>query len=364
VTSTNSTLLAAISSRLSAGEENLATESLCFILGRSPAARTAFVNLLAQVLGLEIPAVTFGTQAVDPDGTIPDLVGRDADGRPLVYVESKFWAGLTDTQPVGYLERLRREEGLGLVVLAPANRLSTLWPELSRRCLAAGIVGDVDHNPGHYLLKPAAAPALALTSWNTVLAGLLHECAVSGDTPAAEDLRQLQGLCERMERAGFLPLRGEELTGNVAQRMEDYCGLADDLTADLVACGLASVTGLRQATGRDNYTRYLTLKGNGGSVAFHAAHWRRVFPTPLWLRLAGPDWKPSSAIRHAVGAMLAADPPRAFLDESGRVLFPLVLPTGRERPDVLAALVGQVVGICDLIPEGRCETAPPDEATG
>ena len=115
---------------VSNGEENLATEALCFILNQSAAARRGFIEVLERVIGRSLPDLVFYTQAADSDGTIPDLVGRDSSGRPVFYVESKFWAGLTDSQPVGYLRRLQHESGLGLIVLAPANRLVTLWPSL------------------------------------------------------------------------------------------------------------------------------------------------------------------------------------------------------------------------------------------
>jgi hypothetical protein len=359
---TQTTLLAHIAAMLASSEENLATESLCFVLGESAAARTAFLDLLSRNLKRELPALVFKAQATDPDGTIPDVVGLDSQGKPIVYVEVKFWAGLTGSQPVGYLERLQREGGLGLVFLAPENRLATLWPELSRRCKDAGLQCEVRSGPVDYWLHPATLPPLGLTSWREVLGELLHACTVAGDASAAEDIRQLRGLCDRMEQEGFLPLRSEDLTGNLPRRIADYGNLVDDVTAALVDAGLASTKSLRAAAGKGYYRKYVTLKGNGAQIAFDAGWWAKFGATPLWLWLEGPDWKPSATIRAALQALLAAEPPEALVGADGAILVPLALPTGCERPEVLASLVAHVRAVCDLIPAGHgTDQPPPDE---
>jgi len=55
------------------------------------------------------------------------------------------------------------------------------------------------------------------------------------------DIAQLQGLCERMDEEAFLPLRSEELTGQGAARVLQYCQLADRVTDIMVEEGIASI---------------------------------------------------------------------------------------------------------------------------
>jgi hypothetical protein len=339
---------------VAAGEENLATEALCFLLGQSPAARRGFIDLVAKILGRPLPNLAFFTQAFDIDGTIPDLVGRDSAGLPAVYVESKFWAGLTNSQPGGYLERLKKEGGLGLVFIAPTNRLVALWPELIRRCREAGLeVQSQLESDHHYQLNLKSFPSLGLTSWSSLLGALLHETSAAGEITASENLRQLKGLCDRMEKAGFLPLRAEELTENLLpRRLENYCGLVDDLTQTLVNIGIGDIKGLKATGVRLAYYRYLRLKGNGGTIAYSADWWAKVYPTPLWLRLFGADWKPSPLIQEALSSLFASQPPKAFsdVDKQGGILVPLLLRTGSERDVVLASLVEQVKEVWALLP--------------
>lgn len=343
-------LLAHIAPSLSLGPEDLATESLNYVLAYSRVARGAFDRHLGALLGVKLGPLSYRTQAADPDGTRPDLVGMDEDSVPNVYVESKFWAGLTEAQPVGYLDRIRREGGKGLVVLAPNNRLATLWPELLRRCGDAGLQVDPDAGSVRYRANLQSHPPLAITSWATVLEELLAATKSDGDRRAEEDLRQFKGLCDRMETAGFVPLQSEELTGNVAQRIEDYCGLVDDLTVTLEAEGLASIDGLRSVNTRNAYCRYVTLKGNGAQIAFQSSWWATRCQTPLWIALKGPNWQPSATIRDAVRSLLTADPPKAFVDDVGMVLVPLFLPTARERDSVLSSILDQAHALCDMLP--------------
>lgn len=366
------TLLAHISPRLSSGEENLATEALCFVLNQSPTTRKGFIDFLARVLNRQLPDMSFRTQAGHSDGTIPDLVGIDSTGRPTVYIESKFWAGLTDSQPVGYLKRLQREGGSGLVIVAPENRLGTLWPTLVERCGPNDPTRPGCHEAAdHRRLEADSLPPLVLTGWNAVLQNLLHAATTAGDIAASEDLRQIKGLCDNMEDAGFLPLRLEELTGNVPRRILDYCGLVDDLMSSLDTQRLVDIKRLKASGGSGYYGRWIRLKGNGARISWDARLWAKVHPTPLWLQVLGPAFKPSAAVLDALAPWISTDPPRAFVgvDDTGGVFVPLILPTAHERHLVLQSLVDQVRSVYDLVPEvltalgtdAESATDPPQE---
>ena len=52
----------------------------------------------------------------------------------MILCEAKFYAGLTINQPNTYLDRLKKENGLGLVFICPAARKITLWSKLIELC--------------------------------------------------------------------------------------------------------------------------------------------------------------------------------------------------------------------------------------
>jgi hypothetical protein len=107
-------VLAHLALRFASHPENLATEALAFILKGSEAASTVFIELLRS-RGVSLPRIlTFETQQVGTDSAIPDMNGSDDSGILRVIVENKFWAGLTDNQPVAYLKRLPSSQSAAL----------------------------------------------------------------------------------------------------------------------------------------------------------------------------------------------------------------------------------------------------------
>src|SRR5688500_13595819 len=122
------TLFGHLARRFSSSPENLATESLLYILKRSLPAKSAFFRYLEQTGCTPLPDnLRLTSQSTDKDDqSIPDLVGFDAQNRPIFICESKFWAGLTGNQPVSYLKQLEKASGSLLLIIGPSKRVSLL----------------------------------------------------------------------------------------------------------------------------------------------------------------------------------------------------------------------------------------------
>ena len=116
--------------------ENLATEALSFVLRTSPAASRAFTEFLRPI-GLDCPGgLYFETQRGGLEQSIPDMKCRDGKGQLRVIVENKFWAGLTENQPVTYIQELFHQLPVGVAALlfvVPKARLQLVWDEVVRR---------------------------------------------------------------------------------------------------------------------------------------------------------------------------------------------------------------------------------------
>ena len=88
--------------------ENVAVEALGHILSGSEAARSALSDVL-NAGGAQVGQIAqVRTQVTGKDGERPDLVAFDQDGEKRVLIEAKFWAGLTESQPVVYLQESDR----------------------------------------------------------------------------------------------------------------------------------------------------------------------------------------------------------------------------------------------------------------
>ena len=211
---TNQTLFGHLALQFTKSPENIATEALSYVLGRSTAANAAFARHLRQTEAMLPDRLTFQTQARKDDDAIPDLVGVNAQNQTVTIGEAKFWAGLTDNQPVGYLRRLSQSKGTLLFFVAPAKRFPTLWAELLRRCQAARLDAQPLEGIGQEYYRAAIGRTqyLALCSWRSVLHALHDAAEADSDTQTAADIQQLEGLCERMDTTAFLPLQAAELT--------------------------------------------------------------------------------------------------------------------------------------------------------
>ena len=257
----NDSLLGHLASRLSPHPENVATEALAFILSRSEHVRRAVLQFL-EGLGVPPPHVVFfGAQKAEENNARPDLRGVDENGTPVLFIEAKFWAGLTDRQPVAYLAALPTDRPTALLVVAPEARRQTLWRELLRRC-AVGIQGgatELGHGHGpHSITQIGPSKFLVLVAWKPFLESLRSAAYAQGDRVSAEDLNQLLGLCTREDTTAFLPLRSEELSAGVGRRLYQFATLVDEVCDEAVRQGICSSKGT-SGSGKIYYWRRVRL---------------------------------------------------------------------------------------------------------
>ncbi len=235
-------LLAHLSARFTHSEEDLATESLVFLLRTCPAA-VAGLRASVHELGVDLPGdLVFHSQVGDPQTGRPDLVATDDAGDERLIIEAKFWANLTSSQPGAYLTRLAPTQPSLLLVVAPQVRLATLWTDLLTNLNAAGtrpaITGvpmvapapsDVSPAAGRYVLRLSSLHLLALVSWRAVLDAVDERLIAAGEVARAADLAQLRTLTERMDQRAFIPLRAEDLNTRTGRQVHSAALLVDRL---------------------------------------------------------------------------------------------------------------------------------------
>jgi hypothetical protein len=345
--------------RFKAPPENLATEALCYVLRNSRTARLAFITHLSE-FAPDLPEdLVFRTQAADDDNAIPDLVGIDQAGRPLVIGEAKFWAGLTDHQPSTYLKRLVPDYPGVLVFVAPEARFQTLWPELLRRCAdARTLQRGPESQKEHFCFRLNQHHSLAMTSWRALVGALDARLAATGEEDIRADLHQLAGLCERMDVDAFLPIRSEEFSPLIGKRVLQYCDLVSDVVANLGSDGVVNSKGLRTTATAGRWGRYIRLRGNGCLFYFFAHAWANYRETPLWLRVKDHNWQTTADLRTALLPLEREVPSRLVIDPDGRLLVPLFLPTGVDRDAVISEIATQIRQVAVLLPDHSSEPAP------
>ncbi len=207
-------LLAKLAPMFSGQTENVAVEALGHILAGSQPARDALSDVLRSG-GAEVGKIAeVRTQVIGEDGARPDLGAFDEDGSEHVLIEAKFWAGLTENQPLTYLQRLPERRISALLFVAPHARRESLWAELSRRVKESdhGISFKIEKNHDGFLsASVGGARWVILVSWTNLLDRMATEVSAAGDLQTAADIVQLRSLADQEDAAAFMPLKAEEL---------------------------------------------------------------------------------------------------------------------------------------------------------
>jgi hypothetical protein len=333
-------------SRFSTHPENLATEAMAFILNRSATMREELRRLLGRT-GIELaPLARFRSQAGDEQGNIPDLIGLDTMGAERLFIENKFWAGLTENQPAGYLGRLPAEGGGVLVFVVPTRRFPIVWNELAHSAMTAGThLPDPEQLAGDLLFtRIAPTTALAVTTWRAVLDSLETVARASGETSSAADIAQLKSLCDVMDTEAFLPLRVEELTNlEVPQRLIGLANLIRDLSEQAVARGIADRRGLVPTHGWYTAGRYLKIGSFGAWLGIDHEKWSRYGITPLWVRFDNNEYGRSSVVLEALKSWASTQ----LFEQDGRAVIPLTILPNATRERVLEDLLAQLTQLHD-----------------
>lgn len=316
-------------------------------------ARDTFIRLLANDVESISYDLRFVTQAADSDASIPDLVGL-ANDRPVIICEAKFWAGLTDHQPVTYIQRLQKYGGGVLVFIVPAMRFSTLHSELLRRCKTANLSPKETAKTKDAELKVTQIERhvpLVICSWRLVLDTMKYKLDEMGEYETAADVRQLAGLCDQMDSEAFLPLRSEELSCAIGSRIIQFTELVDKVTDALIREGVASKENLK-ASWSGGYGQYMIICGFGCRLHINFWYWSKHRETPLWLSIQRKDWSFSPEAQQALSIFANENPPRS-IPYKDVLLVPIFLPIAKVETDVLAAIRSQLDEVIEALKDAK-----------
>jgi len=341
------TLLAYLAPKMTDKPELVATQALYFILSQSSIARSALTMFSRSLQPAMAEIASLHSEEHQEQGGRPDLVGRDKNGKPVLILEAKFTAGLTDNQPLGYLKRLPPGHPSLLLFVAPARRM-ILWNELMLRCKEGGVL------PASMLLDMPEAKAcliatnhiLALTSWSALLSDLSRAAKFASETSSADDLNQLAGLCQRMDSEAFVPLCAEDLSQELGALQVQFLDILDSVWQYTRQEGFAEVGG--NWTGDQSWQVWRPLKR--GQLRFYLclspARWAQFGPTPLWLHF---DGYLSREQKEALSPLHAENPRRYFENDSGHTIIPIWLSIAEDKPQVIRNIFDQIVEVVGLV---------------
>jgi hypothetical protein len=181
-------LLTHIASNFISEYENVANSSIAYLLNEYPSARKVLKNILG-FSESEVPN-HYQTELATKNNGRPDITGLNIKGEKSIIIEGKFWAHLTDNQPVNYVKEL--SENGKLLFLAPKKRCISLEVEIKKR------LDDKDSK-------------VIVYSWLEFLKAIEIENNKDHNNHLASDLIQFKELCQKMDSDGMPPLSGSDL---------------------------------------------------------------------------------------------------------------------------------------------------------
>ena len=330
-------LLAHMYSHIRGSQEDIATYSLEYLVSKSSELNQTFTKLLEtslhEVLGNDL---RYSCQATGKQKERPDISGVDTDGKEVVLCEAKFYAGLTDNQPKAYLERLRNENGIGLVFICPAKRRKLLWQKLVELCEQESL-GEIDE-----FCVTIDGVRMSIITWGEIIEKLrLTAAAVA--VSLLSDIDQLDGFCKLMDDSAFLPYSREDFGPENARREERHYQVLDETVDHLLADKSlnASVKGLRATPYRQGYARYMNILGHSISINYDRPNWENpaTEETPFWTVIYGKGFKQP----HEYKQVFKRYPASYLGTTNNATALPVFAPIGASLDEIAKSIKDQIL---------------------
>ncbi len=288
-------LLAHLYPHIKGSQEDVATLSLQYLLTQSTALNQAFTKRISDILKVEVEeTLQYSTQATGEDKERPDMAGTDSNGKEQILCEMKFYAGLTANQPLGYLDRLKKNNGKGLLFICPESRRDTLWYELKRLCAEENTIEKINDD-----CVCVDGINMAIVTWGELIKTLMNTAQSVVDI-LIPDIKQLEGYCDLMDEEAFIPFKPEELTALNAKKAQRFYTVVERVT-ELLLCDESlnsNKKGLRATANGDGFISYIYVKDYALAICYDRYFWRsnESVETPFWLLIKNKEWEQTKEI--------------------------------------------------------------------
>ena len=315
--SQHKSLLAHIASNFISEYENVANSSTAYLLNEYAAAREALRGLLEVS---EVPHI-FKTELATKSNGRPDVTGLNINGEKSIIIEGKFWANLTDNQPVNYLKELPADGKL--LFLAPSKRIASLKIELTKR------IGSDDNR-------------VLARSWNEFLTRVEEENNKNHNAHLASDLLQMRELCQKMDTEGMPPLSASDLDPMNGKISSHFADILVESNSVIRTWNETCFKGQRVTPSTYGIGTYFMYHNLACHLQFDAQKWfLRQAHTPFWLRVRSDNADKVEIVNHYLHTF---DPINSKGNEYGITLQP-----GMDKDQVIKHITAQTKELLEYI---------------
>lgn len=329
-------LLGQFYNRIRGSQEDIASESLVYILKQSLESRKVINQIVKANTNLMFSDLAFQTQNVGKNRERPDISGKDETGKEVLLIEAKFWASLTHNQPNGYLNRL--EYNTVLMFLVPTLRTRTVFEEVKVRILEEYQDLQIDTENLSILIN-STQQHIIIKSWNEVLNSIKSKVEQTNNLNLISDLNQIIGLCETIDQNSFQPIKGEDLSPKIPKNINSYYDIVDKVVDELKnrSNGI-STKGLVKTPQRYGYHRYFATADLGMNFALKLDLWEKCADTPFWLSISTikeKEWLMTEKLRQSIESLCVKFNLTLVPYANGKGFFMSVRPILFETEDIV-----------------------------
>lgn len=330
-------LLGQFYTRIRGKHEDFASEGLVYILQQSDRAKRALNNIIEHDSGLVFDNINYSTQNVGKNKERPDISGKDKNGKEVIIMEAKFWAELTNNQPIEYLNRMG--DNSVLIFICPDLRTRPIFNELRIRIEKDEIYGNQfrqDTNSRSFSFD--GNKKLIIKTWKEILDTIKHNLMQGNELSLLSDIDQIIGLCEIIDSTSFQPYQDEDFAPSIARKINSYYNLADKVVDELKKNNLVDTAGLNAQGQRYGYTRYFKAELIALALEVRFDYWEKDVNTPFWLCLreiqtTDGKWTQTERFKNEIRNVVAKNSFTLYEDKG--ILFVPIIPLLEKTEDVV-----------------------------
>lgn len=276
-------LLGQFYNKIKGSQEDIASESLTYILKNSISARKTINQIVNIDTGLNFSDLSYSVQNVGKELERPDISGKDESGKEVLLIEAKFWASLTNNQPNGYLKRLSNDTGL--IFLVPKLRVRVVFEEVIRRIKES--YSELEINLENHIIKiNISNQYILIKDWNEILNAVKLKLVQENNQSLVSDIDQVIGFVDIIDKNSFQPITDNDLSPQIPKKINSYFDIVDKVVDELKKrTNNVNTKGLTIGQSKNYYRRYFVFGNFGLGIGLMLGFWSEYADTPFWLSI-------------------------------------------------------------------------------
>jgi len=331
-------LLGQFYNRIKGSQEDIASEGLRYILQNSDLSKSIINSQIKSKTNIQLPELNYVSQASKIDLGRTDISGIDINGNEIIIFEAKFWASLTENQPISYLKRLPFNSVL--IFICPSLRKNSLYIELDKKLKEQKLEFETDENLLKFELEDNKF--ILIQSWTEILLPIKTILQANNKDNLVSDIDQILGFCEVIDKNSFIPLTDKDLSPEIGRSISSFFELVNEVISELSKSKYYSRGTLTEGKPKEfGYYKYRNYNGYIITFGLNFGYWAKLADTPFWLQVDGPDFKQTPELKiklKSVSSIIS----KPIFETNADLFFPIYPAKYEDKNSVIKNMVEQI----------------------